>query len=185
VRTIVALENSNCTRCHKAMLVALRERQGVQSVWSDFSAGCLVIEHEDDPDALVSLITTADRAVAVAANGERVMVSLDGHEAAECQVSKGTVGITGVAEGPTSATAQEAVGGGPPEPVSLSPGGAPSSKTMVEGASLSGPANGERGGRAGVRVLSRERPVTGSVLRALRFLVRMFRTVFGLPSGPR
>ena len=176
MRTIVALENSNCTRCHNAMLAALRERERVQRVWSDFSNGCLVIEHEDDPDALVSLITTVDRAVAVAGNGERVMVSLDGHEAAKCQVSKGTIGA---AAGLTAAA--DSVKGGAPGPISLSASGAPSSKTTAERAGLSGSENGERGGRAGVRVLSRERPAPGLALRALRFLIRMFRAAFRLP----
>lgn len=170
MRTMVVLENSNCTRCHNAMLVALREREGVERVWSDFSTGCLVIEHEDDPDALVSFVTTAGRAVAVAANGEKVMVSLDGHEALECQVPKGTVGVSVAAEG------------GAPGPVSLSPSGPPSSKTMVERVSRSDSANREHGRRAGVRVLSRERPAPGVVPRVL---ARIFRTVFRLPSVPR
>lgn len=184
MRTIVALENSNCTRCHNAMLATLRERERVQRVWSDFSTGCLVIEHEDDPGALVSLITTADRAVAVAANGERVMVSLDGHEAAECRASKGTVGAVAAA-GLTMTPATNAGGGGPPGPLSLSASGTRSSKTTSPTVGLSDLKEGEGGGRAGVRVLSRERSAPGLVLRALRFLVRMFRTVFGLPSVHR
>ncbi len=92
MRTLVELDNSNCTRCHNHMLDELRKRQRVQRVWSDFSTGCLVIEHSDDPDVLVSMITTDERAIAVAANGERVMVSLDGHGTAECPVSKSTGG---------------------------------------------------------------------------------------------
>jgi len=185
MRTLIALENSNCPWCHNAMLSTLREKEGVRLLRSDFSSGCLVIEHEDDLDALLSLVTTVGRAVAVAANGERMMVSLDGHEAAECQMSKDTVGGRGSAAGLTMTLATDAAGGGPPGPLSLSPPGAPSSKTTAERVSLSDSANGERGGRAGVRVLSRERPAPGLALRALQLFVRMFRTVFGLPSVPR
>lgn len=87
MRTVIALENSNCARCHNRMLYALRATDRVQRVQSDFSTGCLVIEHDTDPEALVELITTTGRSVAVAANGERVMVTLDGHEEPECRLT--------------------------------------------------------------------------------------------------
>src|SRR5579875_3041376 len=92
MRMLVTLENSNCTWCHNAMLRTLREEMGVQRVLSDFSSGCVVIEHETDPDALLTLVTTADRAVAVAGNGEREMVPVAGHEAVACRKSKDIVG---------------------------------------------------------------------------------------------
>lgn len=110
MRTVVALENSSCARCHNALLAALREKEHVQRVWSDFSAGCLVIEHEDDPDALVSVVRAAGRAVAVAASGQRVMVSLDGHEEAECQMPEDTAGAR-QKEGLATALVTSAVGG--------------------------------------------------------------------------
>jgi hypothetical protein len=71
----VVLENGNCVLCKNRLFSALRERKAVQRVYSDFSTGCLIIEHEDDPDALFSLLRSDGRAVALASNGERVMVS--------------------------------------------------------------------------------------------------------------
>ena len=84
MRTVVELENSNCTWCHHQTLAALRRRQWVQQVRSDFSTGCLEIEHRDNPGALVSLIKATDRAVALAANGEKVMIQVDAHASAQC-----------------------------------------------------------------------------------------------------
>jgi hypothetical protein len=167
MRTLVALENANCTRCHNAMLRALRERTRVQRVWSDFSTGRLVIEHEDDPDALVSLIMSTGRAVALGGNGEKVMVSLDGHEATQCPATRDTdraglgekrLEMTSPTSPPEAAGAVSAV---------RSPSGTWSSAATSPSAALSDPAGRlGGGGRAGVRVLSRERPAPGLVLRA-------------------
>lgn len=85
--TLVQLETSNCSRCHNRMLAELRKRDDVVSVRSDFSKGCLVIEHEDDTAALIALIADATRGVATAANGERVMVYVDPHALAQCPYS--------------------------------------------------------------------------------------------------
>lgn len=85
VRTLVTLENSNCTWCHNAMLATLREKDGVHRVRSELSSGCLIVDHEGEPDALLAVIATADLAVAVAGNGEREMVGVDGHEAVACR----------------------------------------------------------------------------------------------------
>ncbi len=179
MRTLVALENANCTRCHNAMLRALRERTRVQRVWSDFSTGRLVIEHEDDPDALVSLIMSTGRAVALGGNGEKVMVSLDGHEATQCPATRDTdraglgekrLEMTSPTSPPEAAGAVSAV---------RSPSGTWSSAATSPSAALSDPAGRlGGGGRAGVRVLSRERPAPGLVLRAIRLVIRMFRIVF-------
>lgn len=157
MKTIVELENSSCIRCHNQMLVALRGREDVQSVSSDFSSGCLVVEHEGDPQALFSAITATGRAVAVAANGERLMVALDGHEAAECRVSNDTEGAGPNEERETTAsrtgTAEDVAG------------------------ESDGP---RRGGRGGVRVVSR--PTPGPARRAVRALVRTYRVVFRGPE---
>ncbi len=184
MRTVVALENANCARCHNAMLGALRGREGVRRVWSDFSSGCLVIEYEADPDALVSLVTSAGRAVAVGGNGERTMVFLDGHEALECPVSKGTDHVRSV-ERLETASAASSLGGGGRGYAVPSPSGTRSPAATVSRAALSGPPGDlRRGGGAGVRVLSRERPAPGLVLRAVRLVARMFRIAFRLTPGP-
>jgi hypothetical protein len=181
VKTFVALENSNCTRCHNALLGALRDRNGVQRVWSDLSTGCLVIEHKDDPDALVSLIRSEGRAVAVAANGERVMVSLDGHEATGCPVSKDAVPARSDGEAFTNTVTIPVISG--------APGSIARSRPVTWSSAAAGrsdPGDGSRrDGRGGVRVLSRERPAPGVVLRSVLFVVKTFRVVFGLLSPPR
>lgn len=178
MRTVVALENANCTRCHNAMLGALRGREGVRRVWSEFSSGCLVIEHEVDPDALVSLVMSAGRAVAVGGNGERTMVSLDGHEALECPVSNGTDRVLSAERLETACAASSLGGDGRGYAVS-SPSG-----TRSRAAQSGPPGDLRRGGGAGVRVLSRERPAPGPVLRTVRFVARMFRIAFRLTPGP-
>lgn len=86
MRTIVALENGNCTWCHNAMVETLRASTGVQRVHADFSAGCLIVEHESAPEQVISVIRDVGRAVGVATNGEKVMIRLDAHEQAECHV---------------------------------------------------------------------------------------------------
>lgn len=84
MQTLLQLENGNCSFCHNKVVAELRKREHVASVHSDFSKGCLVIEHDEDPGALASLVTNTARAVEVAANGERVMVFVDAHEEQEC-----------------------------------------------------------------------------------------------------
>lgn len=84
METYIQLENANCTRCHNRVVAALRERPRVTEVRADFSAGCIVVEHDDDAAELVGVVETMARAVVVASNGERVMVAVDAHQAHEC-----------------------------------------------------------------------------------------------------
>lgn len=156
MKTIVELENSSCVRCHNQMLAALRGRDDVQSVSSDFSSGCLVVEHDGNPQALVSLIAATGRAVAVAANGERVMVALDGHEAAECRAANDT----------------EGAGSNEEREMTASRGG-----TAENGSAASDGSSHK--GRGGVRAVSR--PTPGPARRAVRALIRTYRAVFRLP----
>ena len=86
MRTLVELSNSNCPWCLNALLEELAGRERVTAVHSDASRGCLVVEHEhDDPAALLTVVRHDMRAVALADNGERVMVSVDAHEADRCR----------------------------------------------------------------------------------------------------
>lgn len=180
MRTFVTLENSNCTWCHNAMLRMLSEEMGVQRVLSDFSSGCVVIEHETDSDALLTLVTTADRAVAVAGNGEREMVPVAGHEAVACRKSKDIVG------GPTDEGRQVLAGTSPHEAGAKAFIPRSRSDTWSKAVPVcpvchpGGPSTGE-----GVRVLTRERPTPGLVLRTIRFLVRAYRAACRLPMTPR
>ncbi|HET9126455.1 MAG TPA: hypothetical protein VFN73_00070 [Propionibacteriaceae bacterium] len=180
MRTLVTLENSNCTWCHNAMLRTLREEMGVQRVLSDFSSGCVVIEHETDPDALLTLVTTADRAVAVAGNGEREMVPVAGHEAVACRKSKDIVG------GPPDEGRQVLAATSPDEAGAKAFIPRSRSDTWSKAVPVcpvchpGGPSTGE-----GVRVLTRERPTPGLVRRTIRLLVRAYRAAFRLPMTPR
>ena len=165
VKTLIALENSNCTWCHSEMLGTLRDKEGVRGVQSDFSSGCLVIEHEDDPDALLSLVTTADRAVVVASNGEREMAPVAGHEADACRGEKVIVRALpgGKGSAPTSARSPGAKAS---STRCLSDRGSPAAMVCP----VCHPEGG--GGRDGVRVITRKRPTSDPVLRAVRFVVR-------------
>ena len=190
MRTLVRLENSNCPRCHARMLGVLRETEGVEHVASDFASGCLVVDHQDDPEMLVSLIATADRAVAVAPNGERVMVPVDGHEATECREPPGRAptGPRVLAANALTASALTAsvpyhagtrgAGSASGHTASTSPSGAATCPVCH-----SDPGRGpRRSGHGAVRVLSRQRPAPGLVLRMMRLLVGAFRITFRAPS---
>ncbi|MDA8297523.1 MAG: hypothetical protein M0004_13240 [Actinomycetota bacterium] len=84
METYIELENANCTRCHNRVVAALRARPRVAKVRADFSAGCIVVEHDDDAAELVGVAEAMARAVVVASNGERVMVAVEAHQAHEC-----------------------------------------------------------------------------------------------------
>ena len=167
MRTLIALENSNCSWCHNNMLEMLREQYGVEEVQSDFTSGCLAIEHEDDSIALLALVTGADHAVVVASNGEREMIPVDGHEVIACREMKHSAASPLAAEESTD-TVMRLVGkctGSISNPL---PSDAEPS------ASLACPVchPDEPGGQAGVRVLTREQRVSGPVIRTVQALTR-------------
>lgn len=195
MRTLVRLENSNCPRCHTRMLGVLRETKGVEHVASDFATGCLVVDHQDDPEMLVSLIATADRAVAIAPNGERVMVPVDGHEATECREPPGRVptGTSVLAASVLATSALTASALTPSVPYHAGTRGPRSASGRMASTSPPGaatcpvchsdPGRGpRRSDRGAVRVLSRQRPAPGLVLRMVRLLVGAFRIAFRVPS---
>ncbi|MDQ6837716.1 MAG: hypothetical protein M3137_05080 [Actinomycetota bacterium] len=84
------LSNSNCTWCRDALVDQLRTRPLVQAVHVNSTAGCLVVDHDhDSPKALVADVHRVLRGWELADNGERVMVTLDVHEAAHCAFVEG------------------------------------------------------------------------------------------------
>jgi hypothetical protein len=180
MRTLGTLENSNCTWCHNAMLATLRDRKGVHGMRLEFSSGCLIIEHEGEPDALLAVIATADRAVAVAGNGEREMVGVDGHEAAACRAEMEIV-VAPPGEESHPLAAMKPDGSGDNSSNSRSP--SDTSSPAVPACPVCHP--GGPGAREGVRVLTRVRPTPGLVLRAIRFVVRAYRVAFHLPVASR
>lgn len=185
MRTAITLDNSNCTRCHNRLLDAVRAQKGVRAVRSDFTTGCLVVEHDGDLDALVSLIASADRAVTVAGNGEREMVPVGAHQVLECRVAKDPLRPPPDEQGSaTAATNAEGTGSMASRPRTSSDGRSPAAAVCP--VCHADPASGtRRGGRGGVRTLRRERPAPGLALRTVRVLVAAFRKVFGLPPAAR
>lgn len=97
--TVVQLANSNCPWCLRAMSDRLRARPLVRQVHLDFTAGCLVVDHDyDRPAGLVAEIHDHLRGWELADNGEAVMVDLDVHEEAECRWAPGPPTPDGDAE---------------------------------------------------------------------------------------
>ncbi len=180
MRTIVTLENSNCIRCHNAMLATLREMKSVHSVRSEFSSGCLVIEHEGEPDVLLAMIANADHAVAVAGNGEREMVRVNGQEVAACRAERDVaMAPPGVQSHPLLTMRPDGSSDYLPNPRSPSDANAPA-----------GPAcpvchPDEPGAQEGIRVLTRERPTPSLIRRALQLVVKAYRVAFHLPVVSR
>jgi hypothetical protein len=85
MRTVVELANSNCTWCRDAMIDHLMTRPLVRQVQVNSATGCLVVDHDHDiPEALVAEVRDDLRGWVLAEDGEKVMVSLDAHEAADC-----------------------------------------------------------------------------------------------------
>ena len=85
MRTVVELANSNCTWCRDAMIDHLMTRPLVRQVQVNSTTGCLVVDHDhDSPAALVAEVRDDLRGWVLAEDGEKVMVNLDAHEAADC-----------------------------------------------------------------------------------------------------
>ena len=75
MRTLIRVENANCTDCLNAIQDALMERSLVRSVRLHSADGCIEVEHDhDEPDALVELLRTSLRGWQIADNGEIIQV---------------------------------------------------------------------------------------------------------------
>ncbi len=72
---MVGLANSNCSWCLNFMAARLAARPLVRSVHLDASNGCVVVEHDHDPAALVGEIHDDLRGWVAADTGEVVMVA--------------------------------------------------------------------------------------------------------------
>ena len=100
MRTVVELANSNCAWCLRYMADRLAARPLVRHVHVDFSAGCLMVDHDhDDPAEVVAEIRDDLRGFELADNGEKVMVHLDVHEASGCRLAPVASGNQADAEG--------------------------------------------------------------------------------------
>ena len=75
MRTLIRVENANCTDCLNAIQDAQMERTLVRSVQLHSADGCIEVEHDhDEPDALVELLRTSLRGWQIADNGEIIQV---------------------------------------------------------------------------------------------------------------
>lgn len=71
MRTLIRVENANCTDCLNAIQDVLMARSLVQSVHLHAADGCIEVEHtHDEPAALVDLLRTSLRGWQMADNGE-------------------------------------------------------------------------------------------------------------------
>lgn len=71
MRTLIRVENANCTDCLNAIQETLLARSLVRSVHLHAADGCIEVEHDHDaPDALVELLRTSLRGWQMADNGE-------------------------------------------------------------------------------------------------------------------
>ena len=75
MRTLIRVENANCTDCLNAIQDVLMARSLVRSVQLHAADGCIEVEHDhDEPDALVELLRTSLRGWQIADNGEIIQV---------------------------------------------------------------------------------------------------------------
>jgi copper chaperone CopZ len=75
MRTLISVENANCSYCMNAVRDELLARPLVHHVEMSPRAGCLEVEHDhDDPSALVGLLRQSLHGWRVTDNGEVVMV---------------------------------------------------------------------------------------------------------------
>jgi hypothetical protein len=88
MRTAFELGNSNCNWCLNSTLDDLRGQSDVEAVFLKASAGCLVVDHKADPEALQARVRSVVRGPEIADNGESVMVELDVHEEPRCRWPK-------------------------------------------------------------------------------------------------
>ena len=74
MRTVVHVENANCTYCMNEVREELLARPLVHAVHTSATAGCLDVEHDDDPSALTDVLRRSLHGWQVADNGEVVSV---------------------------------------------------------------------------------------------------------------
>jgi copper chaperone CopZ len=87
MRTLIQVQNANCTYCIGAVREELLARPRVHHVEMSLTAGCLEVDHDhDDPAALVELLRQSLHGAQVADNGEVVMIMTDPELTQECSL---------------------------------------------------------------------------------------------------
>ena len=75
MRTLIRVENANCTDCLNTIQDVLMARSLVKSVQLHAADGCIEVEHNhDEPEALVELLRTSLRGWQMADNGEIIQI---------------------------------------------------------------------------------------------------------------
>jgi hypothetical protein len=75
MRTLIRVENANCTDCLNTIQDVLTARSLVKSVQLHAADGCIEVEHNhDEPEALVELLRTSLRGWQMADNGEIIQI---------------------------------------------------------------------------------------------------------------
>ncbi len=76
MRTLIRVDNANCTYCMNAVRDALLARPLVHAVRSSAVAGCWEIDHDhDDLDAITNLVRQSLHGWEIADNGEIIMIA--------------------------------------------------------------------------------------------------------------
>jgi copper chaperone CopZ len=77
MKTDLRVDGANCSLCMNDVVDQLRQIDGVRSVNSSISRGCVAIDHDDlDPETLVSIVRSSLHGVAMSSN-ETVMSSIE------------------------------------------------------------------------------------------------------------
>jgi copper chaperone CopZ len=87
MRTLVQVENANCSYCMNDVRDELLARPLVRGVRLSATAGCWEVEHDhDDPQALTELLQRSLHGWQVSDNGEIVEVVNNPTQSGECTV---------------------------------------------------------------------------------------------------
>lgn len=87
MRTLIRIENANCSYCIGTVQVELLERPLVHHVEMNAAEGCMEVDHDhDDPAALIELLGQSLHGAQVADNGEIVMVMTDPELTRQCSL---------------------------------------------------------------------------------------------------
>lgn len=85
MRTLIRVDNANCTYCMNDVREALLARPLVRDVRSSAVAGCWELEHDhDDLTAIIDLVRQSLHGWEVAGNGEIIMIATTPEVADRC-----------------------------------------------------------------------------------------------------
>lgn len=86
MQTKLQVQNANCTFCMNAVKKELLERPLVNDVRSSATEGCWVVDHDDDPAALIAILNQSLHGWNIATNGEIISVTTDSRISDHCSL---------------------------------------------------------------------------------------------------